>query len=218
MRGPIKKGTTDVSVDVVVIDSTDGTPETAVTFESSGIDLWYWREGGTKTAITEATLASVDAAHSDGGFIHVADGVCRLDLPDAAFAAGSGKFVAWGGTITGMIVIGGTVELEDENLSGLSARVPTTLTDSGYMRSDALHVDSATPLDAEATADAVLDEVVVNTYTLRQMTRIMGAILVGLASGGASTTLTFKEVGGVNSVVVMTVDASGNRSEVVISL
>lgn len=218
MRGPIKKGTTDVSVDVMVIDSTDGTPETAVTFESSGIDLWYWREGATKTSITEVTIATVDAAHSDGGFIHVANGVCRLDLPDAACAAGAGKFVCWGGTITGMIVLGGTLELEDESLTGLSARVPTALTGSGYMKSDALAVSGATPLDATATADAVLDEVIVNTYTLRQMIRIMAAVLAGKASGGESTTLTFKEVGGVNSVVVMTVDASGNRSEVTITL
>ena len=111
----VKKGSTDRSVTVTVLDSTAGTPETGVAYNTAGIDLWYRRDGATKTSITEATLAGVDAAHSDGGFIHIADGVCRLDLPDAAFATGA-NYVDFGGTITGMVVIGGRVRLVDFDL------------------------------------------------------------------------------------------------------
>ena len=97
-------GSTDQSVWVRFIDSTDGTPETGVAYNSSGIDLWYQRDREAKTSITEVTLASVSAAHADGGFIHVGDGLCRLDLPDAAFATvGNGKLLI-GGTVTGMIL------------------------------------------------------------------------------------------------------------------
>lgn len=121
----VKKGSTDRSVLLRVIDSTDGTPETTVAYNTAGVDLWYRREGATKTSITEATLATADAAHSDGGFIHVGDGYCRLDLPDAAFATGA-NYVDVGGTFTGMIVIGGRVrlvgiDLEDGVRGGMTA-------------------------------------------------------------------------------------------------
>jgi hypothetical protein len=111
----VTKGSTDRSVRVKIIDSTDGTPETGVVFNTAGIDLWYRRELAARVAITEATLAALTTAHTDGGFLHISDGVYRLDLPDAAFATGA-NYVEFGGTVTGMVVIGGVVRLVDVNL------------------------------------------------------------------------------------------------------
>jgi hypothetical protein len=108
----VKKGAIDRSVTLRIIDSADGTPETGVVFNTAGIDLWYRREGGARVAITEATLASLTAAHSDGGFLHISDGEYRLDLPDAAVATGA-NHVDVGGTVTGMVVIGGRIRLVD---------------------------------------------------------------------------------------------------------
>lgn len=155
----VKKGSTDRSVTLRVIDSTDGTPETSVAYNTSGIDLWYRREGATKTSITEATLAGADAAHSDGGFLHIADGYCRLDLPDAAVATGA-NYVDVGGTVTGMIVIGGRVrlvnfDLEDAVRGGMTA-LPNAAADAagGLPISDAGGLDLDTKLAAtnEVTA------------------------------------------------------------------
>lgn len=120
-----KAGSTDVSVIVRVIDATDGTPETGVAYDTAGIDLQYRREGSTSTAITEATLAGLDSAHSDGGFKHIGNGYCRLDLPDAACAAGASGVLVHG-TITGMVVIGCyiqllAVDLQDGVRAGLTA-------------------------------------------------------------------------------------------------
>lgn len=111
----VVKGSTDRSVILRIIDSTDGTPETGVVFNTSGIDLWYRREGAAKTSITEATLSALTDAHSDGGFLHVGDGYYRLDLPDAAYATAA-QYVDVGGTVTGMVVIGGRVRLIDANI------------------------------------------------------------------------------------------------------
>lgn len=111
----IKKGSVDRSVTIRIIDSTDGTPETGVVFNTSGIDLWYRRQGGAKVSITEATLSALTDVHADGGFLHIGDGYYRLDLPDAAFATGA-NHVDIGGTVTGMIVIGGRVRLVDYEL------------------------------------------------------------------------------------------------------
>jgi len=109
---PIKKGSTDQSVVIRIIDSTDGTPENGVEHNTAGIDLWYRREKETKTSITEAALAALDSAHSDGGIELIGDGYYRLDLPDAAWATGADG-VMIGGTVTGMIVIGNYHALVD---------------------------------------------------------------------------------------------------------
>lgn len=100
----IAPGTIDVSVVIRIIDSTDGTPETGVVFNTSGIDLEYRREGEASTDITEATLAALTTAHTDGGFLHIGNGMYRLDLPDAACASGSAGCLVHG-TVTGMVVI-----------------------------------------------------------------------------------------------------------------
>lgn len=111
----VPKGSTDRSVTLTIYDSTDGTPENGVVFNTSGIALWYRREGAAVTDITEVTLAALTTAHTDGGFIYVRDGEYRLDLPDAAFATGA-NYVDIGGTVTGMIVKGGRVRLVDVNV------------------------------------------------------------------------------------------------------
>lgn len=110
----VTKDATDRSVTIRIIDSSDGTPETGVVFNTSGIDLWYRREGAAKVSITEADLATpaLTDAHADGGFLHIGDGEYRLDLPDAAFATGA-NHVDVGGVVTGMVVIGGRVRLVD---------------------------------------------------------------------------------------------------------
>lgn len=120
----VTKGSTDRSVTVDIIDSTDGTPETSVAYNTSGIDLWYRREGAALVSITEATLVALTTAHTDGGFLAIANGKYRLDLPDAAFATGA-NYVDFGGTVTGMIVIGGRVRLIDASLevANLAANV-----------------------------------------------------------------------------------------------
>lgn len=106
----IKAGTTDVSVIIRIIDSADGTPETGVVFNTAGIDLEYRREGAASADITEATLSALTDAHTDGGFLAIGNGYYRLDLPDAACAAGATGVLVHG-TVTGMVVIGTYIEL-----------------------------------------------------------------------------------------------------------
>ena len=106
----VQGGSTDQSCVIRIVDSTTGLPETAVEHDTGGIDLWYRREGATKTSLTEAALAALNSAHSDGGIEHIGDGYYRLDLPDAAVAVGVDG-VAVGGTVTGMVVIGCYIEI-----------------------------------------------------------------------------------------------------------
>ena len=106
----VKSGSVDTSVVIRIVDSVDGTPETGVVFNTAGIDIQYRREGEDSTAITEATLAGLTTAHIDGGFLHIGNGYYRVDLPDAAIAAGATGVLVHG-TVTGMIVIGCYIHL-----------------------------------------------------------------------------------------------------------
>jgi len=105
-----KAGSTDVSVVIRIVDSTDGSPETGVTAATAGLALEYRREGATSTAITEANLTNLNDAHSDGGMKHIGNGYYRLDLPDAACASNSAGCLVHG-TATSMVVIGCYIDL-----------------------------------------------------------------------------------------------------------
>lgn len=90
----LKKAATDVTVYLFAQNSsvTTGAGLTGLTFETASLTAYYVRPLGSAAAITLATLAAVDSAHSDGGFKEVdatnMPGVYRLDLPDAVCATG----------------------------------------------------------------------------------------------------------------------------------
>ena len=105
----MKAGVADRTVILYAFDNTTGLPKTDLTFESSGIDLKYWKVGAnTVTSITEATQ-TVNGSHSDGGFVAIGNGYYRLDLPDAATADGTGTLVF--GTVTDYTFVGVYINL-----------------------------------------------------------------------------------------------------------
>lgn len=173
----VLKGTTDYSTTIRIVDSTDGTPETGVVFNTTGIDLWYRRPGAAHSSITEATQTE-GGAHTDGGFVHISDGYYRLDLPDAALATGV-DYVDVGGTVTGMVVIGGRIRLTDLDLSdgtrgGLTA-LPNAaadaagglpISDAGGLDLDSIKTDTAAILvDTGTTLDTKLNDIQGATFS-----------------------------------------------------
>jgi hypothetical protein len=172
------------------VDSGDGTPETGVVWNSAGIDLWYRRPGAVHSSITEATQTE-SGAHTDGGFVHISDGYYRLDLPDAAVASGV-DYVDVGGTVTGMVVMGGRIRLTDIDLddatrggmsalpsvaAGAAGGLPDDTDANGRVRivdgtaagelntvSGTVQVDMAQTLPGSPTADTIGD-------ALKQATR-----------------------------------------------
>ncbi len=150
----IKGGAADVSIDLYIIDSTDGTPELGVTWDESGIDLKYRRESSTVVPITEATLAALTTPHADGGFLEIGNGVYRLDLPDLAVAAGAKNVVVFG-TVTGMIVI--PVEIQ------IVAYDPDNTTNLGLLALPAAQADTAGGLPISDAGNLDLDTKLANT-------------------------------------------------------
>lgn len=124
----IAPGSTDVSVMLRIVDATDKTPETGVTTASAGLSLVYWRQGAAAAVgLTEVDLTAPDDAHTDGGLLHIGSGYYRLDLPDAAPAAGV-DFVQVYGHVDGMIVEGLHIQLQAA-ASAILAAALTALAD-----------------------------------------------------------------------------------------
>jgi hypothetical protein len=145
----IKKGSTNISVELFIIDSTDGTPELGVLWNTAGIDLNYRRDGAVVTSITEATLAALTTAHTDGGFLHVANGRYRLDVPDAAFATGVSQ-VTFGGTVTGMVVMPVTFQLVNFDPDDATRMGLTALPNAAANAANGLPISIAGSLDLDA--------------------------------------------------------------------
>ena len=72
-----------------------------------------------------------------------------------------------------------------------------------------------TPASLDVLADAVHDEVVEGTITLRQAMRLFLSVLTGKASGGGSSELKFRDVGDTKDRITAAVDENGNRTNVV---
>lgn len=191
----IKKASTDVTVYLFIQDSsvTTGAGKTGLAYNTSSLVAYYVRPLGSATQLTLATQ-TVTGAHSDGGFVEVdatnMPGVYRLDLSDAICATG----------VNSVVVM----------LKGAANMAPVVLE---------IQLTSYDPNDAGAEiADAVLDEVVMGSYTLRQLVKVLAAKMAGKATGGGTTTITYRGVDDASNVIVETVDSSGNRSAVTLTV
>jgi len=226
----IKKGSTSQSVVIRIVDSADGTPETGVVFNTSGIDLWYRRETAAKVSVTEATLAALTTAWTDGGFLHIGDGYYRLDVADAAFAAGAGiNGVMIGGTVTGMVVIGAYVPLVDFDpydtvRMGLTALPNAVVGAAGGLTAatgagDVPGVFTSAQKDAIAASLLDLANSIETGLTLRQAQRLAMAALAGkLSGGGTATEIMRNAVADAKARLTATVDSSGNRTAITYDL
>ena len=71
--------------------------------------------------------------------------------------------------------------------------------------------------DIDPYRKRALGSVVDGTITVNESLKIILAALAGLATGGGTATITFRDVGDTSDVLEMTVDADGNRSSVTLN-
>lgn len=88
----IVKGKTNVTRNIMVADSSDGSPETGATI--TDFDLQYTRTGEAPVAKVDATaLGATNSPHADNKMFELdstsSPGAYRVDWPDAAFAIGA---------------------------------------------------------------------------------------------------------------------------------
>ena len=81
-------GSTDVTVYLKAFTASTGEPKTDITDATSGLTLAYVRNRAANTTFAAASQTAT-GAHTDGGIVHLAGGVYRVDIPDAAVASGA---------------------------------------------------------------------------------------------------------------------------------
>jgi hypothetical protein len=106
-------GKTDVSISIYA-RALSGAPLTGKV--AADFALTY-RRAGANVPLSLSNLASVDAAHTDGGLYEVGNGEYRLDLPDAACATGDNQ-VSVTGTVDGGVLLGYPIQLDAERTPG----------------------------------------------------------------------------------------------------
>lgn len=103
----ILPGATSQSVYIKAIDNTTGLAATTVTSATAGLSISYQNtQTGTVTAISLSDLAATNSAWSSGGMKHIAGGVYRLCIPDAAVPATEGARTIISGTATAFQILG----------------------------------------------------------------------------------------------------------------
>lgn len=179
--------------------------------------------GGRMDASVGAMAANVLTASAVA-----ADAVTELQsglATSAALAGVEAKVDTVDGVVDAILVDTSEIGLAGAGLTAL-ASAANLATVAGYLdteiaaikaKTDALPASPAATGDipsAAAIADAVHDEVVEGSVTLRQSIRLHNAVLGGKASGLATTEVTYRDLGDTVDRVVATVDADGNRSAV----
>lgn len=81
-------GSTDVTVYLVAYTASTGAVKTDITNATSGLTLAYVRNRGANTTFAAASQTA-NGTHTDGGIVHLAGGLYRVDIPDAAVASGA---------------------------------------------------------------------------------------------------------------------------------
>lgn len=171
-------------------------------FQYSAVSRVTAYNGTTKVLTIEPPLPFTPAAGDTFMLVPGAPGVLADNAVTAAKVAADAVTELQSGlaTAAALATVSGYVDDLESRLT--SAR-------AGYL--DLLN--SGIPLSA-AAVDAILDEVIEGSLTLRQGLRLMLASLTGKATGGGTSTVSFRDLADTKNRVVMTTDANGNRTAV----
>ena len=167
--------------------------------------VWDEATTGHTTAGTfgEQVKTDIDAILTDTGTT-VPNQISGLNDPTAAAVADA----VWDEAQSGHVAAGSFGEMATE--------IASILADTNELQTDNVPGLIAALNDpaASAIADAVLDEVVEGSYTLRQLTRLFASALLGQLSGAATATNTFRDLANSKNRITATVDSNGNRTAV----
>jgi len=108
-------------------------------------------------------------------------------------------------------LVGGRI---DSSVGAMAADVVTATA----IAADAIGASELATDAAAEIADAVLDEVIEGTRTLRQILRGFSSALLSKLSGAATATNTFRDIDDTKARITATVDADGNRTAITLDL
>lgn len=197
----IKKASTDVTVYLFIQASnvTTGAGLTGLTFETADLVASYVRPGAARAAITLATLAAADSAHSDGGFKEVdatnMPGIYRLDLPDAVCATGVNSVVVMLKGAANMAPVVLEVQLTNFDLNDASPEVTVADIANNAITAAAIAQDA---IDADSIkADAITEiqsglatPTNITAGTITTVTDVTNAVKISAGTGAGQLDFT----------------------------
>ena len=188
-------GSDNLQVDAVQIEGSDATDQINAACDTALADY----DAPTKAEMDARTLASADYATASAltTVDSVADGIKAVtdNLPDA-------------GALTSLATASALATV-DSNVDAILVDTGTTI--PGL-------IAALNDLSASETGDAVLDEVVEGSTTMRQLLRGFAAALLGKASGLDTTSVAYRDLADTKDRIAATVDADGNRASVTLDL
>ena len=200
------------------IDATVGAMQANVmTAAAAAADLTTELQSGLATSSALATL---------DGKVDVIDGVVDAILVDTAEIGVAGAGLTALATAANLATVAGYLDTEIAAILADTNELQTDWTNGGRLdllvdaikaKTDALPAAPAAVSDvptAAAIADAVHDEVVEGTVTLRQSIRLHNAALGGKVQGLDTFNPVFRDLADSKDVIDATVDSYGNRSAV----
>lgn len=126
-------GSTSVTVYVRAFTASTGEPNPSLVFNQSGLVARYIRNQSASTTFTLVTQTA-GGAWTSGGFVHVSDGLYRVDIPNAAFNSGVDVVMVVLGGVTDCVFTVAQIDLRNRNAnvtqwSGTNVPTPNT---AGY--------------------------------------------------------------------------------------
>ena len=221
----MKKNVASQKIGAQMCSATDGSAFTGT------VTVYVTLDAGTQAI---GTVGSGICTHEGNGYHTYAPSQAETNGDLAAYTfIGTGAIPSTVQVYTTFPQTGDSFGLIGATGSGLTslASAANLATVAGYLdtevaaikaKTDNLPASPAATGDAMtltgAAVDAVLDDVVEGTTTLRQMLRGFASALLGKASGLATATAVFRDVGDTKDRITATVDASGNRTAVTLDL
>jgi hypothetical protein len=115
-------GSTDVTVYVRGFTASTGLPYTAGAHNTSGLTINQIRNKAAAVSITPVTQTA-SGAHTDGGFVHVAGGLYRVDTTDATVASGADSAQVVVSGVTDVVFTVASIEILGANPRSATADV-----------------------------------------------------------------------------------------------
>jgi hypothetical protein len=115
-------GSTDVTVYVRGFTASTGLPYTAGAHNTSGLAINQIRNKAAAVSITPVTQTA-SGAHTDGGFVHVAGGLYRVDTTDATVASGADSAQVVVSGVTDVVFTVASIEILGANPRSATADV-----------------------------------------------------------------------------------------------
>ena len=162
-------------------------------------------------------LPSVTAGGAGGVFI--AGSNAATSITTALTANVTGNLSGTVGSVTGAVgsvtgAVGSVAGNVGGNVVGSVGSVASGGITAASIATGAIDADA---LAADAV-DEILDEVIEGSVTMRQALRLFMAALGGKVSGAGTTSIMFRDTGDTTNRIAATVDSSGNRTAVTLTL